>query len=221
VLRGFFVTGTDTGVGKTVVSAALMHRYRSGVPLRYWKPIQTGIEQADDTAEVERLGGCRPDELWPAGHRLRHPVSPHLAARLSGTTIALGPLVDSIVEERRSIRWIVEGAGGALVPINDAETMVDLMSLLRLPVIVVARTSLGTINHTLLTLEALGRRALHVAGVVMVGDRNAENRAAIERYGSARVVGEMPRFTRLAATDLAAWAAAALDPQQRLLEWLE
>jgi dethiobiotin synthetase len=221
VLRGLFVTGTDTGVGKTVVSAALMHRYRAGIPLCYWKPIQTGMEQDDDTADVERLGDCRTDELRPEGHRLRHPVSPHLAARLSGTTIALGPLVDSIVLERRSIRWIVEGAGGALVPINDAETMIDLMSLLQLPVIVVARTTLGTINHTLLTLEALGRRGLEVAGVVMVGERNAENRAAIERYGDAVVIGEMPLFSPLDAARLAAWAAADLDPQQRLLEWLQ
>jgi dethiobiotin synthetase len=220
-LRGLFVTGTDTGVGKTVVSAAIMHRYRSGIPLRYWKPIQTGIEQDDDTAEVKRLGDCRPDELRQEGARLPHPVSPHLAARLSGTTIALRPLVDSIAGQRQPIRWIVEGAGGVLVPINDAEMMIDFMSLLRLPVIVVARTALGTINHTLLTIEALGRRALHVAGVVMVGDRNAENRAAIERYGASVVVGEMPRFTRLDAADLAAWAAAELDPQRRLLEWLE
>src|ERR1700686_4624198 len=110
-LRGLFVTGTDTGVGKTVVSAALMHRYRSGFPLRYWKPIQTGIEQDDDTATVERLGDCRPDEIRREGTRLPRPVSPHLAARLSDTTIALRPLVDSIVEERRSVRWIVEGAG--------------------------------------------------------------------------------------------------------------
>src|ERR1700733_1783553 len=100
MIRGLFVTGTDTGVGKTVVSAALMHRYRAGIPLRYWKPIQTGIEQDDDTAEVERLGDCRSGEIQRAGIRLRHPVSPHLAARLNGTTIALRPLVDSIVGER-------------------------------------------------------------------------------------------------------------------------
>jgi dethiobiotin synthetase len=221
MLRGLFVTGTDTGVGKTVVSAALMHRYRRGIPLRYWKPIQTGIEQDDDTAEVERLGDCRSEEIQRAGIRLRHPVSPHLAARLNGTTIALRPLVDSIVEERQSIRWIVEGAGGPLVPINDAETMADLISLLGLPVILVARTSLGTINHTLLALEALGRRALQVAGVVMVGEPDAENRAAIEQFGATVVVGEMPRFARLDAAGLAAWAAAELDPQRRLLRWLQ
>jgi dethiobiotin synthase len=221
MIRGLFVTGTDTGVGKTVVSAALMHRYRAGIPLRYWKPIQTGIEQDDDTAEVERLGDCRSGEIQRAGIRLRHPVSPHLAARLNGTTIALRPLVDSIVGERQSIRWIVEGAGGLLVPINNAETMADLISLLRLPVVLVARTSLGTINHTLLALEALGRRALQVAGVVMVGEPDAENRAAIEQFGATVVVGEMPRFARLDAADLAAWAAAELDPQRRLLQWLQ
>jgi dethiobiotin synthase len=221
MLRGLFVTGTDTGVGKTVVSAALMHRYRAGIPLRYWKPIQTGIEQDDDTAEVERLGDCRSGEIQRAGIRLRHPVSPHLAARLNGTTIALRPLVDSMVGERQSIRWIVEGAGGLLVPINNAETMADLISLLRLPVVLVARTSLGTINHTLLALEALGRRALQVAGVVMVGEPDAENRAAIEQFGATVVVGEMPRFARLDAAGLAAWAAAELDPQRRLLQWLQ
>jgi dethiobiotin synthetase len=220
-LRGLFITGTDTGVGKTVVAAALMHRYRSGIPLRYWKPIQTGIEQDDDTAEVERLGECRPEELRHHGIRLRHPVSPHLAARLRGTTIALQPLVDSIRAEPLSIRWIVEGAGGALVPINDVETMADLMRMLQLPAIVVGRTALGTINHTLLTLEALRRRALRVAGVVMVGDPSAENRAAIERFGATVVIGEMPCFGQLAPPDVATWAAAKLDPQQRLLEWLQ
>ncbi len=232
-LRGLFVTGTDTGVGKTVVSAALMHRYRTAGPLRYWKPIQTGSEQDDDTADVERLGGCRSDELRPEGIRLPLPVSPHLAARLNGTTIALQPLIDSmarlppdrtsgnIVEERGSIRWIVEGAGGVLVPVNDSETMADLMRLLRLPVIVVARAAVGTINHTLLTLEALRHRAIQVAGVVMVGDRNVDNRAAIERYGDTVVIGEMPLFSPLDAASIAAWAVTALDPDHRLREHFE
>jgi dethiobiotin synthase len=232
ILRGLFVTGTDTGVGKTVVSAALMHRYRPAVPLRYWKPIQTGIEQDDDTADVERLGGCGAGELSRTGIRLPRPVSPHLAARLHGTTIAVAPLVESIAGpapgptdaniagDCGTVRWIVEGAGGVLVPINETETMADLMANLGLPVVVVARTALGTINHTLLTLEALRRRTLHVAGVVMVGDRNAENRAAIERYGAAAVLGEMPHFSRVDALQLAAWAAAELDRGSSLLEWL-
>jgi dethiobiotin synthetase len=89
---------------------------------------------------------------------------------------------------------------------------------LNLPVVVVARSTLGTINHTLLTIEALRRRSLQVAGVVMVGDANRENRAAIERHGGVVVVGEMPRFSPLEAPPLAAWASAELDPENRLLE---
>jgi len=220
VLRGLFVTGTDTGVGKTAVAAALLHRYRAEVPLRYWKPIQTGSEQDDDTAEVGRLGRCRADEVLSSGVRLPRPVSPHLAARLSGCTIRLQPLIDSILAEAGPSRWIVEGAGGTLVPVNDSETIADLMISLGLPVVVVARTTLGTINHTLLTLEALRRRALSVAGVVMVGDRNAENRAAIERHGDVAVLGEMPYFDPLTAEQLAQWAEANLDPERRLLELL-
>jgi dethiobiotin synthase len=219
-LRGLFVTGTDTGVGKTVVSAALMHRYRSAVSLCYWKPIQTGIEQDDDTADVERLGRGAADEIKRTGIRLPCPVSPHLAARLNGTTIALAPLIESM-GRRDPVRWIVEGAGGLLVPVNETETMADFMSLLGLPVLVVARTALGTINHTLLTLEALRRRALQVTGVVMVGDRHAENRKAIERYGDAPVLGEMPRLSPLDAEEVAAWAARELDRDGRLLEWLQ
>jgi dethiobiotin synthase len=221
VPRGLFVTGTDTGVGKTVVSAALVHRYRVSVAVRYWKPIQTGIEQDNDTAEVERLAGCRANELFQTGIRLPRPLSPHLAARLTGTTIELGPLVDSMRSDDPSTRWIVEGAGGALVPINDSDTMADLMRLLALPIVVVARSALGTINHTLLTLEALRSRSLRVAGVVLVGDPNAHNRAAIERYGRVTVVGEMPCFRPLTPDALSSWAAAGLDPRHHLGELLQ
>jgi dethiobiotin synthase len=220
VLRGVFVTGTDTGVGKTVVSAALMHRYRSNVPLRYWKPIQTGIEQDDDTREVARLAECHADELFTSGVRLPRPVSPHLAARLSGATIEIGPLVAAIEEERQQRAWIVEGAGGVLVPVNLHQMMTDLIMCLDLPVVITARTGLGTINHTLLTLEALRRREIRVAGVVMVGDCDQENRTAIEHYGSVAVLGEMPRFAPLTVADLAAWAASDLDREGRLLELL-
>ena len=121
MLRGLFVTGTDTGVGKTVVSAALLHRYRSDVSLRYWKPIQTGIEQDDDTAEVIRLAGDQAAAL-EAGVRLPRPVSPHLAARLSGTIIRLDDVLRPFDESLETPAWIVEGAGGTLVPINDRDT---------------------------------------------------------------------------------------------------
>jgi dethiobiotin synthetase/malonyl-CoA O-methyltransferase len=214
--RGLFITGTDTGIGKTVVCAALMHRYRREMPLGYWKPVQTGIEQDDDTAAVRDLGRCAAEEIFEDGVRLPNPVSPHLAARLCGTTIALADLealADRLTADRA---WIVEGAGGALVPLNDRELMTDWMARLRLPVLVVARSGLGTINHTLLSLEALQKRSLDVVGVVMVGEPNGENRRAIEHYGGTPVVGEMPLFPELTAAALGDWARDEFDREGRL-----
>ena len=197
-MRGFFVTGTDTGVGKTVLSAALLLRYPDAC---YWKPIQTGPE--DDTAEVKRLSGGR---VLDDGVRLPDPVSPHLAARRAGISIDPGALLGRVLRPEAGLPHIVEGAGGVLVPMNDTQTMADLMILLGLPVMVAARATLGTINHTLLTLEALRARSLEIAGVVMIGDANADNRAAIERYGKVQVV-EMPRFDPLTRESLRSWAA--------------
>jgi dethiobiotin synthase len=221
VVRGLFVTGTDTNVGKTVVSAALMHRYGPEVSLRYWKPVQTGIEQdpgGNDTAEVARLGECRRDQLIEAGVRLPRPLSPHLAARLSGITIELQPLVDIATQANQAL--VVEGAGGAMVPLNDRDFMTDLMAQLGLPVVIVSRSTLGTINHTLLTIEALRRRSLTIAGVVMVGPPDADNRDAIEQRGGVPVVGEMPLFQPLTPSGLCAWATVELDRDGQLLEIL-
>jgi dethiobiotin synthase len=217
MLRGVFVTGTDTGVGKTVVAAALMHRYRKAAPLRYWKPIQTGIEQDDDTAVVRALGDCVDSEILTEGLRLPRPLSPHLSARLAGVRIEIEPLIGLITAQAQT-GWVIEGAGGVLVPLSDSDLMTDLIAKLGLPVLVAARSGLGTINHTLLTLEALDRRRLSVAGVVMVGEPNPENRAAIEQFGSARLIGEMPFFEALAAEALGRWARTDLDPSGRLME---
>ena len=190
-MRGVFVTGTDTGVGKTVLSAAMMLRYPEAC---YWKPIQTGSD--DDTGEVRRLTGGR---VFDKGIRHPDPVSPHLShARID---------LDALLESRDSDgAVIVEGAGGVLVPVNEAQVMADFMVKLGLPIIVATRTTLGTINHTLLTLEALRARSLKIAGVVMVGDRNSDNRAAIEHYGRVSVIAEMPRFDPLTPECLRKWA---------------
>jgi len=220
VVRGFFVTGTDTGVGKTVVSAALMLRLRSAGAVRYWKPIQTGIEQDDDTADVTWLARCSAAELLTSGVRLPHPLSPHVAARLSGTAIDLAPLEDTFNEAAHSAHVVVEGAGGALVPLNGIQLLTDLMSRLDLPVVIAARSTLGTINHTLLTIEALQRRSIYVAGVVMVGPPNSDNREAIEQYGSVPVLGEMPMFDPLTPERLAEWSAAEFDRGNHLLAML-
>jgi len=215
MLNGLFVTGTDTNVGKTVVAAALMLRYRELGTLKYWKPIQTGVEQDDDTATVQSLG-CLRSEVFSPGIRLHRPLAPYLAAELSGVRITISDLRACLGEEAMSARWVAEGAGGSLVPINESEFMTDLMVQLGMPILVVARSSLGTINHTLMTLEILRRRMLNVAGVVMVGQPDHSNRDAIERFGEVDVVGEMPIFPKLTADALAAWATMEFDPEGHL-----
>jgi len=221
-MHGLFITGTDTEVGKTVVAAALMHRFRDYGPLCYWKPIQTGIEvDDDDTATVRMLGTCREAEILDAGIRLPRPLSPHLAARLAGKEIDVELLAQTVETRAGTCSWIVEGAGGALVPINDRYLMIEFMERLRLGVLVVARSTLGTINHTLMTLEALRRRTLPVAGVVMVGDPNPANRESIARFGNIAVVAEMPIFQTLTHAEVAAWARVGMDPGGILQEFLQ
>lgn len=217
-MRGIFVTGTDTGVGKTAVSAALLQRYRNST-LRYWKPVQTGIEQDDDTGEVRRLGAGE-GEFYELGLRLANPVSPHLAAERAGISIVIDALLAMLPDDSEKCHWIVEGAGGALVPLNAHELMIDLIGALGAAVVVAARSGLGTINHTLLTLEALRWRSLPIAGVVLVGEKNRDNCAAIERYGQVSVLGEMPILDPLNAANLGEWARAELDTGGRLAEFL-
>jgi len=185
-------------------------RFRGVRPLRYWKPIQTGIEIDDDTATVRRLGACSDEELFDQGVRSPKPVSPHLAAQWAGRRIDLAEL-RGLVGDDDDATWIVEGAGGLLVPVNESQMTADWIAYLALPVLVVARSGLGTINHTLLTLEALRARRLRVTGVMMIGEPNAENRAAIEQYGHVPVVAEMPFLTPLDPGSLAAWSVTHLS----------
>jgi dethiobiotin synthase len=218
MLRGVFITGTDTNVGKTVVAAAIMQRYRAVAPVVYWKPIQTGIEQDNDTATVTKLGECDRPEIFDEGIRLARPLSPHLAALKANRSIEIPALLRLVAGHSDSIRWVVEGAGGLLVPLNGQDLMPTLMAQLRLPLVLVARTGLGTINHTLLTLEAMRQRSLRIAGVVMVGQPNPDNRAAIEKFGNVNVIAEIPQFEPLSAAALRKWATANFDAAGALRE---
>ena len=216
-MRGVFVTGTDTGVGKTVVSALLVSALRRSAKVGYWKPVQTGIEEDDDTAEVRRLAACDAAEIADVGVRLHRPLSPHLSARLAGQTIEMADLLRTAEGLPDDRYWIVEGAGGLLVPLNESAMMADLMRAVSLPAVIVARSGLGTINHTLLTVSELVRWSIDIAGVVMVGDTNAENRLAIERYGGVRVLAEIPVLTDLSKSAVAATAAGAAPTLASLL----
>ena len=195
-MKGFFVTGTDTGVGKTVLSALLT----AALDAIYWKPVQTGSIEGTDRETAQRLAEIPDERIAPECYVFAPPVSPHLAARLAGVRIELDRIRPPLAVAARS--WIVEGAGGALVPLNERDMMTDLMRHLALPVVVASRTALGTINHTLLTLAALRQAGLDVRGVVLIGDENAENRRAIEHYGRARVLGWIPRLEKLSRATL-------------------
>lgn len=187
----YFITGTDTNAGKTVLSALLC----AALDASYWKPIQTGAAEDSDSRTVAQLAGLAPDRILPEAYRFDAPVSPHLAARIAGTRIDMTRI--SIPEAARRADLVVEGAGGILVPINEDCLMLDLMKQLGLPVILATRSSLGTINHTLLSIQALAVAEVALAGVVMIGEPNHENRQAIEEYGRVQVLGEIPRIAEL------------------------
>jgi len=195
-MNGFFVTGTDTSVGKTVLSALLVAALE-GV---YWKPVQTGATEGTDRSSVRLWAACPEERLLPERYCFGPPVSPHLAARKAGVRIALDAFeLPTLPGDRLCI---VEGAGGAMVPLNEHDLMLDLMRHLGLPVVVAARTTLGTINHTLLTLAALRRAYLSVRGVVLIGEENVENRRAIEHYGKVSVIGHLPLLQQISRTAL-------------------
>lgn len=182
--KAFFVTGTDTGVGKTVVSAILT----LGLQATYWKPIQSGLTPGGDSDWIR--AACRLDEtrIVPEVYRLSRPLSPHRSALIDGVSIELEAF--TLPETDRTL--VVEGAGGLLVPLNDRHFVLDLICRLQLPVLLVARSGLGTINHTLLSLMALRAAGVEILGVVMNGDFNSSNRDAIERYGQVPVIAEVP-----------------------------
>ena len=154
-----FVTGTDTGVGKTLLSALLV----VALNRKYWKPIQTGASEGADREMVMKWAGISGDRTYPESYSFDFPVSPHLAAEKSGGLIDLG-----CIRRPASIEpLIIEGAGGVFVPINNDAFMLNVISHLHAPAIVAARTTLGTINHTLLTAAALRQAKLDLRGVVL------------------------------------------------------
>lgn len=183
-MQGFFVTGTDTNVGKTVIAAWLV----ALLGARYWKPVQAGNHPETDAEIVRRLAGIEPDRIVPEAYLLAEPIAPHEAARRAGTSIEMHKL--QLPPGDRPL--VVEGAGGLMVPLTEQAFVIDLARELDLPIILVTRSTLGTINHTLLSIEAIRRRGLPLAGVVVNGPETPHNRAAIERYGQVEIIAEIP-----------------------------
>ena len=201
--QGLFVTGTDTGVGKTLLSALLCRCLGAA----YWKPLQTGAEDGDDdTRCVAALAGLPPERTWPPARVYRAPASPEWAASLEGTRVSVADVLASRPAPPTG-PVVAEGAGGVLVPLNESETMLDLITALGWPVVVAARSGLGTVNHTLLTLAALRSAGAEVRGVVLLGEAAPHNAAAIERHGGARVLAQVPRLAQVTPGAVAECAA--------------
>jgi dethiobiotin synthetase len=194
------VTGTDTGIGKTVFAAGLAAALGS----HYWKPIQAGVDPDGDKEEVARLSGLPAAHILPEAYRLATPASPQLAARIDGVTIAL----DRLALPKVDGPLVVEGAGGVLVPISETLSMADLFAHWGQPVILCARTALGTINHSLLSIEALRARGVPIAGIAFIGEAHAENERIIPLLAGVPSLGRLPLLDPLNPATLAQAFAA-------------
>ena len=166
--KGFFISGTDTDVGKTLVSAVMVNK----LDALYWKPIQCGVDEYgfSDSDKIYNLLNIKKSRIFPERYFFKQAISPNLAAKKSKVIVSLSSLKFDFSKIKKPL--IVEGAGGLLVPINNKHFVIDVVSVIGLPVILVARTSLGTINHTLLSLESLIKRKQKVFGIIFVGEKN-------------------------------------------------
>jgi dethiobiotin synthetase len=194
------VTGTDTDVGKTVFAAALA----GALGASYWKPVQAGLDPRADVDSVAMLSGA---PILPEAYRLGTPCSPHRAAAIDGVMIDPARLALPEVDGP----LVVEGAGGVLVPVTPDLLFADLFARWAKPVVLVARTGLGTINHSLLSIEALRHRGVPILGIAFIGDEQPDSEATIARLGSVKRLGRLPRLDPLDATTLAGAFAAHFD----------
>lgn len=199
----FMVTGTDTDIGKTVFCAGLIR----WLGAYYWKPVQAGLDDGTDSERVARLSGMDARYILPEAWRLTLPASPHHSADQEGVTIDTGALTIPAVKGP----LVIEGAGGALVPVNHQVTYADLMARWAVPTIIVASTKLGTINHSLLTIEALRARNVPIHGIALTGDAVPSSEEIICKMGGVKHLGRLPRLEPLSPDNLASAFAAHFD----------
>ncbi|MGI9548499.1 MAG: dethiobiotin synthase [Bdellovibrionales bacterium] len=188
-MQGFFVTGTDTGVGKTLASLGLCLFFKAD----YWKPIQTGSPTDQDWIRPF----LEDQKIHPSSYELKAPLSPNQAAQKENQSIDLKK-----IQKPKSSCLIVEGLGGALVPLNENQTQLDLMKQIDLPLIVVARSGLGTLNHSLLTLKVLKSEALKVKGLILSGPLNPLNKKDLEKWGDVPILLEIPQLSKVTKPEL-------------------
>ncbi|HET6391087.1 dethiobiotin synthase [Hyphomicrobium sp.] len=190
------IAGTSTDIGKTVFSAALTNALDG----YYWKPVQSGLAGGTDSETVSRLTHLPSSRIIPEKYRLHTPASPHLAAEIDHVEIDTKKLSPFGLPTP----LVVETAGGLMVPLTRRMLQIDLLAQWRLPVILCASTELGTINHSLLSIEALKRRAIPIIGVAFIGNQNADSERTIAAFGAVRRLGRLPRLSHLDADTLQA-----------------
>lgn len=186
---GFFITGTDTDVGKTIAAAWCMLHF----DMNYWKPTQSGLEEPTDTQSVQNITELSEARFFPETYRLTQPLSPHEAAKRDNIVIDM----DQFMAPHSDRPLLIEGAGGLMVPLNKDNLVIDLVKQLEMPAILVCRSGLGTINHTLLSLEAMRKRNIDITGVIINGPKAPHNREAIEEYGQIPVLVEIDHLDSL------------------------
>jgi dethiobiotin synthetase len=202
--RRIVVAGTDTGIGKTVFSAGLADLLGA----HYWKPVQSGLEGETDSQIVAQLGGLCDDRIVPERYLLQTPASPHQAAAIDGVQIEACALAVPDVGGQ----LVIEGSGGLMVPLDRFTLYIDIFARWQIPVVLCARTALGTINHSLLSIEALRRRNIEILGVAFIGEANFESERAICEIGGVRRLGRLPWLTPLTRNTLRTAFAATFNP---------
>jgi dethiobiotin synthetase len=184
------VAGTDTGIGKTVFAAGLADLLGAS----YWKPIQSGLEGETDSQIVARLGGLSEERILSERYCLTTPVSPHQAATIDGVSIDAGALH---LPEIGGRSLVIEGSGGLMVPLDRSTLYIDVFARWRVPLVLCARTALGTINHSLLSIEALRQRRIELLGIAFIGESNPESERVICEIGAVRRLGRLPHLVSL------------------------
>ncbi len=199
-MKPVVITGTDTDIGKTVFAAGLTH----ALAAQYWKPVQAGLDGETDSQTVARLSGAH---TLPEAYRLNMPASPHLAAEAEG--LEIDP--SSLVLPHTTGPLVVEAAGGLMVPLNRRVLFLDVIAGWQAPVILCARTALGTINHSLLSLAALRQAGCPTIGIAFIGDTNPAVERTICDFGNVPYLGCLPRLAPLARANLTQAFATHID----------
>ncbi|WP_293309377.1 dethiobiotin synthase [Pedobacter sp. UBA5917] len=185
----YFITGIGTGIGKTLISAILTEKLKAD----YWKPIQSGDLETSDSLTVENLISNSKTIIHPESYRLTQPLSPHLSAKLDGIEIDFNKIKVPVTENN----LIIEGAGGLMVPLNENELIVDLIKKLDAEVILVSQNYLGSINHTLLSINLLKQYGIEIKGIIFNGDENAETERYIQHYAKIKKLGYVPGLNQI------------------------